>query len=176
MTRKTHPSRVFSHCPRCGNEGFPFDGENAFNCPSCGLRFYINAVAAVAAIMEAPDGRILLIRRGRDPAAGSLDLPGGFVEIGETAEQAVRREVSEELGVTVEDVRFLASFPNEYEYMGVLYFTCDMVFVCHAAGMQELKPSEEASEIVMAHPRDIDPAAIGFPSIRRALRMYAETR
>jgi len=175
MIRETHPARVFSHCPRCGKGGFAFNGKNAFNCPECGLRFYINQAASVAAVIEAPDGRILMIRRGRDPGAGTLDLPGGFVDIGETAEQAVAREVMEELGTAVEDLRFLASFPNQYEYKGVLYFTCDVVFVCKLGDPSAAAPSEEARELLWIQPDKVDLDSIGFPSIRNAVRMYAET-
>ncbi len=178
MSREAHPARVFSHCPRCGKSPFPFDGKNAFDCPSCGLRFYINEAASTAAIIERPaaGGRteILLIRRGRDPGAGTLDLPGGFVDLGETAEDAVRREVMEELGVEVTDLRFMASFPNQYEYRGVLYFTCDLTFICRVRDPESISLSEEARELIWIRAADADLGAIGFPSIRNAVRQYAE--
>jgi NAD+ diphosphatase len=175
MIRETHPARVFSHCPRCGKSGFAFDGKNAFNCPECGLRFYINQATAVAAIIESADGKILMIRRGREPGAGTLDLPGGFVDIGESAEHAVAREVMEELGVAVEELRFMASFANQYEFKGVLYFTCDVVFVCRVAAPSAASPSEEARELLWIQPDKVDLDAIGFPSIRSAVRTYAQT-
>jgi NAD+ diphosphatase len=174
MIHEAHPARIFSHCPHCGKSGFSFNGKNAFNCPECGLRFYINEATAVAAIIEAADRKILLIRRGRDPAAGTLDLPGGFVDIGESAEDAVRREVLEELGVKVEEACFMASFPNRYEYKGVLYFTCDVVFICHVGDISAISSSEEARELLWVRPEEVEPGAIGFPSIRNAVRMYAE--
>lgn len=188
MSRDAHPARVFSHCPRCGKSPFPFDGRNAFNCPACSFRFYINEAASTAAIIErpasgsarglshgaGPGSEILMIRRGRDPGAGTLDLPGGFVDIGETAEQAVRREVLEELGVELAEARFMATFPNEYEYRGVLYFTLDIAFICRIKDEAALTTSEEARELLWMRARDVDADAIGFPSIRNAVRRYAE--
>jgi 8-oxo-dGTP diphosphatase len=59
-----------------------------------------------------PDARVLLIRRGRPPFAGSYALPGGFVEIGETIEQACRREALEETGIKVEPLRLVGVYSD----------------------------------------------------------------
>jgi len=59
-----------------------------------------------------PDGRVLLIRRGHRPFAGSYALPGGFVEIGETVEQACRREAGEETGIEVGPLRLVGVYSD----------------------------------------------------------------
>lgn len=71
------------------------------------------ARAVSAAILH--EGRFLLVRRGRPPALGLYAFPGGRVEPGETLEQAVRREVIEETGALVEDVRHLVDLEIEAE-------------------------------------------------------------
>ena len=59
-----------------------------------------------------PEARVLLIRRGHPPFAGSYALPGGFVEIGETVEQACRREAQEETGIEVVPLRLVGVYSD----------------------------------------------------------------
>jgi 8-oxo-dGTP diphosphatase len=64
----------------------------------------------VDAIIEFPDERIVLIKRGFPPFKGKWALPGGFVEIGETVESACIREVMEECGIEVEIIKTLGVY------------------------------------------------------------------
>lgn len=69
---------------------------------------------------------MLVVRRAKDPAKGTLDLPGGFVDLHESAEEAVRREVKEETGLDVKSSRYLFSIPNIYLYSGFEVHTEDL--------------------------------------------------
>ena len=107
-----HPLDKFKYCPVCGADNFTENDDKSKKCHKCGFRYYLNAVSAVAGFIVDDNNRLLLCRRAKEPLKGTLDLPGGFVDIGETAEDAIRREVKEELNLHTDSIRFLFSIPN----------------------------------------------------------------
>jgi ADP-ribose pyrophosphatase YjhB (NUDIX family) len=169
---ESHPANIFKFCPSCGNQGFYFDGIKAFDCPACGFKYYINEATACAAIVVAPDGFIVLSRRKNDPKAGYFDLPGGFVDIGERAEDGLIRELKEELNLDVSEIEFLASFPNEYKFKGISYFTCDLAFVCHVNDISCMVAADDVAEAIWVDPLKIDYETVSFPSIVNILKLY----
>jgi NAD+ diphosphatase len=107
-------ARTHRFCGRCGAPTAPVPGERAMGCAQCGLQQYPRVAPAVIMIVHRGD-EMLLAQGARFPMKIFSAL-AGFVEPGETLEQAVRREVREEVGVTVGDVDYFASqswpFPN----------------------------------------------------------------
>ena len=95
----TEPYRF---CPADGTELEAKGGESKdAACPTCGRSWYRSSAPAVgAAIMDGE--RVLVTVRGIEPEKGRMDLPGGFVEVGEHPREALAREAREELGVEVE--------------------------------------------------------------------------
>ena len=59
----------------------------------CGFVYYLNIGGCGGCVYSKPAGELLLCRRAKEPALGSLDLPGGFVDMGENIEEAPRREI-----------------------------------------------------------------------------------
>jgi NAD+ diphosphatase len=101
------------HCPRCGGDLEVGQLGHVLRCTSCGREEFPRTDPAVIMVVvdgEAPDDRCLL---GRHPAwpQGQFSTLAGFVEPGESIEQAVRREVLEESGIRVGDVRYFGSQP-----------------------------------------------------------------
>ncbi len=166
MNSATHPLNVFKYCPRCGSSDFPVSGPRSFRCGNCGLNYYINAAAAVAALIFDETGKLLLTRRAVDPDRGKLDLPGGFVDPGETAEQAVCRELKEELGIEVKKLTFFTSHANEYLFSGLTVFTTDLAFRAEAVSLDNLCACDDISGFEWVDPREVDLSEIPAPSIR----------
>ncbi|MBN2035984.1 MAG: NUDIX domain-containing protein [Chitinispirillaceae bacterium] len=161
----------FTFCPRCASDRIEVHMKNAIRCDSCGYVYFHNCAAAVAAIVEI-DRKVLLLKRAHDPQKGLLDVPGGFVDYRESLETALRREVKEECGIELTDLRYFGSFPNRYHYLDVTYFSADAYFLCTAGNGSAPGISEETSEVVILEPEAIDEKAVAFDSVKQALHAY----
>ena len=77
----------FAYCPVCGSKHFDQQNFKSKKCQNCGFEYYTNPSAATAAFIINNEGQLLVLTRKKEPAKGTLDLPGGFCDIGETLEQ-----------------------------------------------------------------------------------------
>jgi ADP-ribose pyrophosphatase YjhB (NUDIX family) len=159
-------------CIRCAGKVHRrrHDGHWRSHCAACGWIHYGNpAPAAGAVVVRGP--RVLLVRRARRPYAGTWDIPGGFLEAGESAEAAVHRELREELGVTVTTLRFVGSAPDRYGPRGMPILA--LVFRATIAS-GPLTPADDVSEARWFRRSSIPWPQIAFrslrPLIRRSLR------
>lgn len=167
------PYEHFAFCPRCASRtSEPADASRRFRCAACGFTLYFNAASAVAAMILDPAGRLLLIRRGREPGRGMLAMPGGFADAGESAEEALLREVREEVGVDVRDVTYFASYPNRYPYAGVTYHTLDLFFLCATENPARASALDAVAAVEWRDPQSVPEDEMAFPSMREALRAY----
>lgn len=90
-----------SHCSACGAR-YPDGTGWPRQCPSCGSWAYRNPLPVAVALVPVRDGSdtgLVVIRRTIEPSRGTLALPGGFIDLGESWEQAVARELGEETGI-----------------------------------------------------------------------------
>ena len=167
-----HPLTSFLFCPRCGSSRFPENDEKSKKCTDCGFTFYLNAASAVAAIIVNDNREMLLCRRAYEPYKGTLDLPGGFVDLNESAEEAIRREIREEIGAEVETMQYFDSFPNIYPYSGFEVRTLDIIFTCSLKVNSVLIPNDDVSEVVFIPFDKIRMEEIKLTSIRKAVEKY----
>ena len=114
-----HVLDKFRYCPVCGSAEFEPSTVKSKRCRHCGFEYFLNPSAANAALIMNGRDELLVITRKNDPAKGTLDLPGGFYDMNETAEQGLAREVKEETGLTVVSSRLLFSYSNTYLYSGL---------------------------------------------------------
>ena len=159
-------------CPQCGTENKE-TGRNPFQCPTCGYTHYFSPVAAVGAIIVDTNNRVLLITRARDPGKGKYGLPGGFVDPDESLEEALRREVLEEMNLQTTSIQYLISFPNQYAYAGAIFPVADAFFVCQVDGFETIKAQQgEITDYQFVHLDETVLGNMAFESNRRALQYH----
>jgi NAD+ diphosphatase len=169
MHTNISPTEVFRFCPRCGFSPFRTVGLRIKKCENCSFTYYFNAAAAVAALIFDDNRRLLLTRRAIEPHIGMLDLPGGFIEPMESAEEAVSRELKEELGVEVVSMEYLCSFPNEYPFSGLSVSTLDLAFKVKVKSLDNLRAMDDIAAFEFYHPEEVPLNEISATSIRKMI-------
>jgi ADP-ribose pyrophosphatase YjhB (NUDIX family) len=159
-----NPPDVFAHCPRCAAPAK--SGANPFLCGACGLTYFFNPTVAAAAFVFDASGRCLFIRRAKEPAKGRLAVPGGFIDYDETAEEALRREVREEVGIEITQLAYLGSCTNRYPYRDVVYPVVDLIFTAQAVNANDAVALEDVAGLEWRRVGEIDPQELAFPSLR----------
>lgn len=170
------PYEHFHHCPRCGANVPAGRSTNPFDCDACNLRLYFNPAAAVAVFIKRNDGKVLMIRRAKDPGQGRLAPPGGFIDIGERAEVAVGREIAEELGMRLTDVRFLCSQPNSYLFRDITYPVLDLFFTATADDELINHDPNEVTSADWHRIEDVRAEDLAFPSMQAAWKEFVIDR
>lgn len=165
--QKSHPLKVLKFCPKCGSPNFQISGERSLKCNDCGFHYYINASAAVAALITDGNGKLMMATRGIEPNYGKLDLPGGFVDHNETVEDALKRELFEELGMKTKSLKYLSSASNEYIFSGFSVFTVDMAFEVIPETIENLKPMDDILDYRFYAENEFDYDDISAPSIKQ---------
>lgn len=165
-------NQLFKFCPKCGRETLEADQTNVIQCSSCRFYFYRNPTAAVAGVIANSEGQVLLIRRAKDPSRGKLAFPGGFIDIDETAESALQREIREEVSLTVTSFSFLTSHPNHYHYREIIYPVLDLFFVCQTDTSLPSIQKDEVESIQWIRPDEVKTESLAFDSMKHAWHCY----
>jgi NAD+ diphosphatase len=119
--------RTHQFCGRCGTPLTTSTTERAKQCPRCGLIQYPRLAPSIIVLIQR--GHELLLGRSSHFPKGLYSVIAGFVEPGETLEEAVEREVQEEVGLTIADIRYFASQPWPFPHSLMIGFTAQ-----HAGG------------------------------------------
>jgi len=154
-----------SHCSYCGH---PFEAEQPWPraCASCAQTSYVNPVPVAVLLLPVDDG-LLTIRREIEPRRGMLALPGGYINMGESWQQAAARELMEETGISinpeeVEDFRVLSAPDGTVLIFG-------LVRTPRSAGeLPAFTANEETSEVVVL----TGPEQLAFPLHTRVVEEF----
>jgi ADP-ribose pyrophosphatase YjhB (NUDIX family) len=155
-------------CTACGGRLeerlVPEEDRPRHVCAGCGHIHYVNP-KVVAAVLPVHDGRVLLLRRAIEPRAGTWVFPGGFVEWGETTEEAAAREADEEVGLVVEIGPLLGVYSRRGP--GVVI----VVYLGRTAGT-DVRLGREALEAAWFAPEEIPWPNLAFDTTEQALRAW----
>lgn len=160
----TVPAEI-AFCPGCGaalrQQFVAAEGRDRLVCAACSRIHYINP-APVAGVIPVANGRIWLLRRGIEPRRGYWTFPAGFMEMGETVEEAARRETREELNLEVR----LRGLVGVYSYA-----TGTTIHIIYGAdALSEPSAGEETLSFASFLPAEIPWSDLAFASTHDALR------
>jgi NAD+ diphosphatase len=131
-------------CPRCRGE---LRGEaSRLECPACGFVCYASSKPTAGALIEDPGGRVLLARRAHEPSKGRWDIPGGFLEEGESPLEGLRRELQEETGLDVEPLDFFGAWVDSYGHDSTAEATLNLYWTARAGG-GDPRPADDVEEL-----------------------------
>lgn len=168
----THPLAQFKYCPECGSAHFEEHNEKSKTCADCGFIYYFNPSAATVAFILSAKQELLVCRRAKEPAKGTLDLPGGFLDMYETGEEGVVREVNEETGLKVVEAKYLFSLPNTYLYSGFLVHTLDQFFLCRVSDEIQIHAMDDVADAFWLPLEQVEPAKFGLDSVREGVTRF----
>jgi ADP-ribose pyrophosphatase YjhB (NUDIX family) len=170
-----HPLEQFHFCPKCGSSDFEIHNALSRHCSNCGFTYYQNPRASTAAFIINNKGELLVARRAKEPAKDTLDLPGGFVDNEENAEEGMVREIREETGLEIspDSVEYLFSVPNVYHYSGMDIHTLDLFFLCHVEGDDvAVEAADDAGGLAWVPLSEVYVERFGLRSIRQAVHRF----
>ena len=158
----------YRYCPRCAtrleSRQLKEKEPPRLVCPACAFVFYFDPKVAACAIFML-DGGIVLLKRGIEPEKGRWVFPGGFVDRGESVQDAAVRETLEEVNLKVSLVGILDTYSFKGNDVVVIVFSADVV-----GGTLEAR--DECLEVATFAPESIPWDQLAFESTRVALRDY----
>ncbi len=158
-----------SHCSYCGH---PFAPQQSWPrvCASCGNTSFLNPIPVAVIVLPVDDG-VLVVRRNIEPQIGQLALPGGYMNIGETWQQAGARELFEETGIIIRPAEV-----REFRVKSAPGGTTLMVFglapALRAQDLPEFIPNEETQAVGVINV----PQELAFSTHTATVREYFELR
>jgi len=160
----------YKFCFKCAGK-LKWKENKLLICQNCGSKNYLNAAPVNAAILVNNKSQVLLVERKFDPKKGFWDLPSGFVDFNENAEESTTREIKEELNVEIRDLKYFSSEYDLYTYDGVTFPTLGIIFT-GSVGNQKIQVSDDVSGFKFFDKKEIPFDRIAFEGLQDALRRY----
>ena len=161
----------FKFCPQCGGPlekcRLKASRPERLCCSNCDFIFYLDPKLVVLALVPM-NGGLVLVRQAKAGRRDLWILPGGYVDLGETPEEATAREVQEEICLSVRVSRLLNAYSSPGEQKVVLAYLTEYI-------SGELAPGDETLEARVFSPEEIPWDLLGFQTTQQAIRDYLRT-
>jgi ADP-ribose pyrophosphatase YjhB (NUDIX family) len=161
----------FKYCPYCGEQCLQPNDAKSFLCSSCGFVYYHGSSAVVAAIIEYED-KIILSHRANESQKNIFALPGGFVDYDENLEDAIIREIREELNLVIMDPIYVCSQGERYISKNVVYFCTIAFFKTRINNIDDIIAQDDIDEFLFIRPNEIDYSKLAFDTDKFAIDKY----
>jgi len=162
----------FKFCPVCGSANFNIHNDKSKKCADCGFTYYINPSVATACFIRNSKDELLICTRANEPSKGTFDLPGGFIDMDETLEHGMLREVMEETHLLGKDLHYLFSIPNLYVYSDFPVHTTDVFFELRVKDFSKAVRGDDAASLNIIKIEELNPEVFGLRSIKQAVVLY----
>ena len=152
-------------CYICGGH-IDQQSEHSWHCVTCNMTFYESPRPCAEVALFNEKGEVLLAKRAQEPWKGKFDLPGGFVDVGETPEDAALRELREELGIareSISDLRFVSAWPTEYPWGMEVYSTITTTFVAKLDSNIDITPNDDVNDYLFIKPDAVSTSMVSIP-------------
>ena len=160
---------IYKYCPDCGGECKKED-KKLYICKRCGIYLYDEPSTGVCIFLQNQTGKMLFTVRNLKPFVGSLGVPGGFAEKGESLEEALKREIEEETGLKDGyDFNYFESYPLLYPYKGVVWNCISVFFYGRLkAGDTRISDHNEIRDLIWTEPKKELADKIMSPDTKKA--------
>lgn len=160
---------TFKFCLECGGPCLK-KSIKEYKCEKCGKSFYDEPDAVSCAIISNKEGKYLWIIRGVEPGKGSMAFPGGFVDCGETLEDAAKREALEEAGVKITNLKYLGSFPASPIMNGETLNIVTAFFTAETEDEGKVEDENEVSGVLWLTKEQTDLGRVELADARAAVK------
>jgi len=164
-------------CRRCGT-ALLHQGGPVYKCAQNHTIFLVAAAAVGLAVVNQKN-EVLLLERAIDPGKGKLDIPGGFCDGPESLDEAVAREVEEEVGLTPSDYSkpvYLLSAVDPYDYEGETLPVSSIVYTARLTTDKQPVAADDAASVEWVPLAELDLDKVYFPAIREGLEYLIKTQ
>lgn len=167
-------SDFLKYCPNCKNK--LIKKTNLFYCQKCVFYFYHNPIPTNGLIIYNETKEVLLVKRKFSPKKNYWDIPGGFINLNETLENSIKREIKEELGIDVDlkKLTYLTSSKDLYNYKKIKSYTICLIFLykINKIHKEKMIPSDDISEAKWFKEQNINWEKIAFSGIKKGLKLF----